>query len=189
MDARHQRCIVCERLRHGDVCKLERLLCISEIKLVEDAMSPVLCKRRPVLITERTTLGEEPAKIGPFSELVAVLGLVNTVAANLVVALSHRHDVDTLTRFETDLPVVLRHTCYHVVVGKMPFLSNITVLNPDIRILLSKRNLRHSVLHEDRGVRLTVEMHDLTLVVHQILKSQRGGDHLARGAEMIELAS
>ena len=75
-----------------------------------------------------------------------------------------------------------------MVVRQMPTRANIAVLHPDIRILLRKRNLHHGILHEDRGMGFAVDMHDLTLVVHKILQTQRRGNHLTRCAEMIELA-
>ena len=45
------------------------------------------------------------------------------------------------------------------------------------------------ILCEDRGMRLSVMMHDLPLVIDDILYSQRRGDHLTGGAEMIELTT
>ena len=36
---------------------------------------------------------------------------------------------------------------------------------------------------------LAIQMHNLALIVHQILKPQRRGDHLLRRTEMIELTT
>ena len=111
------------------------------------------------------------------------------IAAHSVLRLSDGYHVDTLAGLETHVPVILRHARDDMVVGELPMLSDAAVLNPDVRILFRKGRPHLGILHEDAGVRLTVVVHDLTLVVHQILDGQRRGDHLARGAEVVELTT
>ena len=162
---------------------------VSKVELIEHTMVPVLGQRTPVLLTILTPLGKESAQVSTLSQLIAIQGFVNLITTNLVIALAHRHHVDTLSWLQTDLPVVLRHTRYYVVVRQMPFLTHVAVLYPNIAILLRKTNLRHSILHKDRGMGLAIQMHNLALIVHQILKPQRRGDHLLRRTEMIELTT
>ena len=54
-----------------------------------------------------------------------------------------------------------------------PALAHVAVFYPNIRILLSKAELADSILHKDTWVRLTVVVHNLALIVNQILDSQR----------------
>ena len=167
-----------ERERHRNVLLLELRSGISQVELVEDTVAPVGCQGCPVLPTESLALGKETTQVSALSQFVAVEGFIDTIATHLVVFLSHRHHVDALARRQTDLPVVLWHTCDDVIVGEMPMLANVAIFNPDITVLLCERDLHHGILHEDRRMWLAVEMHDLTLVVHEILKSQRRRDHL-----------
>ena len=76
-----------------------------------------------------------------------------------------------------------------MVVGQMPTRADITILHPHIRIILRKRDLHHRILHKDRGMGLAVDMHDLALIVHKVLQTHRRGNHLSRGAEVIELTT
>ena len=62
-----------------------------------------------------------------------------------------------------------------------------TVLDPYMAVLFREWDLHHGILYEDTRMGLTVQVHDLPLVVDQILESHRRGDHLPRRAEMIEL--
>ena len=132
-------------------------------------MPPVTGHRTPVLFTEFTTLGKKPTQVGTFRQLIAVLRLVDTIAAHLIVMLAYRRDIDTLTWLQTDLPVVLGHARNDMVMGQMPPTAHMTILNPYIAVLLGKRNLHHGILNKDARMRFTVEMHDLTLVVDEIL--------------------
>ena len=59
-----------------------------------------------------------------------------------------------------------------MVMRQMPTTADVTVLNPYIAVLLRKWDLHHCILYEDARMWLTVEMHDLTLIVHQILEPQ-----------------
>ena len=67
------------------------------------------------------------------------------------------------------LPVVFRHTRNHMVMCQMPSGTHKAIFYPHIRILLSKRNLYKGILYEDRGMRLTIDMHYLALVDHKVL--------------------
>ena len=136
-------------------------------------MSPVLRQGIPVLFPESLTLGKQSSQIGPLRHLVAVERLIDTVAASLIVIVTHRYHVDALTRFQSNLPVVLWHTRHHIVVRQMPLGTNKTVLYPDMAVLLRKGNLHHRVLHEDRRMRFTIQVHDLPLVVDEVLEPQR----------------
>ena len=83
---------------------------------------------------------------------------------------THRYYVDTLARLQTDLPIILRHTRYHMVVGQPPAWTHVAVLNPNVAVLLSKPHLRYGILHKDTWMGLTVQMHDFALVDDQILQ-------------------
>ena len=189
MDARHQWCVSWQWWWKGNLFFLELLGSISQIQLIKHAMRPVTGQCTPILLTELLALGKKPMQIGTLCQFIAIQRLIDAITAHLIVALSHWHHIYTFTRLKTDVPVIFGHTCNHVVVGQVPAFTYIGVLNPYIRILLCQRNLRDGILHKDARMRLTVEMHDLPLVVHQILKAQRRGDHLTRGTEMIELTT
>ena len=60
-----------------------------------------------------------------------------------------------------------------MIVSQMPAGTDKAFFYPDIGILLGKGNLRHGILYEDARVWLTVMMHDLTLVIDEILDAQR----------------
>ena len=111
------------------------------------------------------------------------------VAAHLVAVLADRHHVDALAGLQRQRPVVLGHAGHYVVVRQRPVGTDVTVFYPDVIVLLCKLKAYLCVLHEDAGVRLTVVVHDVALVVDDILNSQRRGNHLARGSEMVELAT
>ena len=150
-------------------------------------MTPVLSQSEPVFLAIFPTLVKQPLQVRPLSHFIAVQRFVNPIAAHLIVVVPHRHHVDAVAWFQTDFPVVLRHTRNHMIVRQMPTGTDETVLHPHIRILLRKRNLRHGILHEDGGMGFAVDMHDLALIVYKVLQAQRRGNHLTRGAEVIEL--
>ena len=189
MDTRHQRSILTERFWQRYLFFLKRLSCISQIELVEHAVTPVLGQSLPVFLAILPTLLKQTFQIRPLCHLIAIDRLINPITAHLIITLTHRHHVDTIARFQTDLPVVLRHTRNHMVVGQLPTRSHKTVLHPHICILFRKGNLHHGILYEDGGMGFAVDMHDLTLVVHQVLQAQRRGNHLTRGTEVIELTT
>ena len=56
-----------------------------------------------------------------------------------------------------------------MIVRELPTLAHMTILYPDICILLREVYLHQGVLHKDGGMGLAVEVHDLTLIVLQIL--------------------
>ena len=91
-----------------------------QVELVEDGVAPVTGHRLPVFATVVGTLCKEPAQVGALSQAVAVDGFVNTVAAHLIVAVAHGGDVDALTRFKADVPVVAGHAGDDMVVSEMP---------------------------------------------------------------------
>ena len=132
-------------------------------------MTPVLSQRTPILPTETLTLGKEAMQIGALSKIVAVEGFVDPIATHLIILLTHRHHVDTLTRDQRDIPIILRHTCNDMIVRELPTLAHMTILYPDICILLREAYLHQGVLHKYGGMGLAVEVHDLTLIVLQIL--------------------
>ena len=174
VDTGHEGGFLRERRRQGDVFLLELRSGISKVELIEDTVAPVVSQGTPVLFTEGLALSKEPTQVCALCQFVAIQGFINAIATDLVASvLSDRHHIDTLTWRQGDVPVVVRDTRDDMVVGEMPTLANMAVLDPDVAIFLRERNLHHGILYEDRGMGLTVEVHDLTLVVHEVLKPQR----------------
>ena len=134
-------------------------------------MAPVTSQSTPVLLSERCALGEEPAQISPLCQLIAIQRLINTIATYLIVTVTDWHHINTLTWFKADVPIVLGHTCNHMVVGQVPMLTNIGILYPYIRIFFRQWNLGDGILYEDTGMRFTIEVHNLALIVYQVLKT------------------
>ena len=50
--------------------------------------------------------------------------------------------------------------------------TDMAVLYPDICVLFSEGYIGFGILYKDTWMRLAVEMHDLALIVHQILNTQ-----------------
>ena len=173
VDARHHRRIVGQRWRQGYVVCLKLTGSVGKVKLVEHRVRPVGGQCRPVLSPETAPLLKEAPQVGTLGQGIAVYGLVDTVAAHLVVALAHGRHVDTLAGLQGDVPVVLGHTGNHVVMAQVPSLAYVRVLYPDITVLLGKGHLRHGVLHEDAGMGLAVYVHNLALVGDEVLHGQR----------------
>ena len=98
MDACHHGCCIANRFRHRQLQLLKLAGSIIQVELIEYAVLPVLGQCRPIPFTEVTTLGKQPAQISPFSNLIAVHSLINSVAAHLIVAVAYRHHIDTLAR-------------------------------------------------------------------------------------------
>ena len=171
MDTCHQRCIFRQWRRQWNLFLLELLCCIGQIQLIEHAVAPVTSQSTPILLSKRCALGKEPAQISPFCQLIAIQRLIDTIATYLIVTVTDWHHVDTLTRFETDVPIVLGHTCNHMVVGQVPMLTNIGILYPYVRIFFRQWNLGDGILYEDTGMRFTIEVHNLALIVYQVLKT------------------
>ena len=67
--------------------------------------------------------------------------------------------------------------------------THTTVFYPDVLVLFRKRHLVDGILGKDTGMRLTIVVHDIALVVDNVLDSHCRGNHFARGAEMVELAT
>ena len=174
VDTGHEGGFLRERRRQGDVFLLELRSGISKVELIEDTVAPVVSQGTPVLFTEGLALSKEPTQVCALCQFVAVQGFVNAITTNLGGGTrGNRHDINTLTWCQGDVPIVFWHTGNDMVVGEMPTLANVAVLNPDVAIFLRERNLHHGILHEDRGMWLAIEMHNLTLIVHEILKPQR----------------
>ena len=101
--------------------------------------------------------------------------------------LADRHNVETLSRRQVHLPVVMWHASDDIVMGECPAATYMAVLHPDIFVLRRKADLRHGILHEDGRMRFAVVVHDVPLVTDNVLQGQCRGEHLTRCAEMIEL--
>ena len=189
MNACHQRCRIGYGFRHGQLQLFKLAGRIVEVQLIEHRVLPIAGQCRPILLSERTTLGKEPAQVGTLGQLVAVHRLVDAIATDFVITFAHRYHVDTLPRLQRDVPIVLRHARHHIVVSKRPTRTHETVLNPDVVILIGKLVVGNGVLRKNAGMGLAVVVHDVALVVDDVLNSYRRGNHLARSAEMIELAT
>ena len=77
----HERSVVGQRLRHGNVHVMKLLCGIVEVELVENAVAIVGCQKRPVLLAEGTTLCKEATKIGTVGDF---LGREEGVAVGVV---------------------------------------------------------------------------------------------------------
>ena len=117
-------------------------------------------------------------------ELIAYVILAHAVAC-----VANGNDIEALTRLKGDGPIVLRHTCHDVVVCQRPVRTDAAVLYPHVGVLPGKLIVRQRILREDAGMGLAVVVHDVALVVDDVLDGYRRGNHLARGAEMVELAT
>ena len=187
VDTRHQRRIIWQRRWHRNPLTLELFGSIGQIQLIEHAMVPVTGQRTPVLLSELTSLVKESSQISPFSQFVTIQRFIDTVTTHLIVRLPDGHHIDTLARFQADFPIVLRHTRDNVIMGKVPTATDVAILYPNIAVLLCKRNLHDGILHKNARMGFTVEVHNLPLVVDEVLESHRRRNHLSRRAEMIEL--
>ena len=115
--------------------------------------------------------------------------VINIVSAHTILRLTNGDDVDTLARPQMDSPVVLRYSCNNVITRQCPVLPNAAILNPDVLVLLSKSIVGDGILGKYAGMRLAVVVHDVTLVVDDVLNSNRRRNHLTRGTEMVELTT
>ena len=98
MDTCHQRCILRECWRQGNVLFLELRSGIGQIQLIEHAMAPVLGKGTPVLFPKSPALGEKATEVRTLCQFITVQGLVYPITAHLIIALAYRYHVDTLAR-------------------------------------------------------------------------------------------
>ena len=104
-----------------------------------------------------------------------------------ILCLTNRYHVDTLARGKRQMPVVTGHTSNDMIVRKLPMGTHMAVLNPNIRIILCQRDIHLCILYENGGMGFAVDVHNLPLVVLQILNTNHRGNHLTGGSEMIEL--
>ena len=169
MNSCHQRSVIFKRLWQWYSKVLKLLLSICKIELIEHAVTPVLGQCRPILLPELTTLCKKPVEICFLSKFITILRFVDMITTDFIVTLPHWHHVDTFAWFKINLPIIFRHTCYHMVVGEMPLFSNMAIFYPDVTILFCKWNLCNCILYKDRRMRLTIQVHYLTLIVYQIL--------------------
>ena len=189
MNTCHQRSIGRNGLRQWNLHRLKLPCRIVQVQLVEHAMLPVPCQCRPVLTTELPTLRKQPPQIGSLRQFIAVNRLINPIAAHFVIRLAYWYHIDTFARFQRNFPIVLGYSRHHIVVRQRPARSHEAVLDPDVVVLLRKPIMRNGVLRENARMRLAVVMHDVALVVHDILNGHRRADHFARRTEMIELTA
>ena len=104
--------------------------------------------------------------------------VIDAVWTNAVAVLPNGYDVQALSWFQRDCPVVLRHARHYIVVRQRPVRPDAAVLYPHIGVLVRKRIAGQRILCKDARMWLTVMVHDVTLVVHHILDSHCRGDHL-----------
>ena len=152
-------------------------------------MLPVVSQFRPILTTEAATLVKEPSQVGTLREFVAVDSLIYTITAHYLLALTNRNNINTLAWFKGYFPVIFRHASHHVVMCQMPSRSDETIFYPDVLVLLCEFIVGNGILREDGRMRLSVVMHDVALVVDNILYSNRRGNHFTAGSEMVELTT
>ena len=94
------------------------------------------------------------------------------VAPHFVIVVANRGDVYTLSRSQFDVPVIFWYAGYDVVVGEFPLWAYMGILNPDVGVVGRERYLGNRILNEYAGVGFAVVMHNLALVVHQVLQGQ-----------------
>ena len=97
---------------------------------------------------------------------LTVEAVVDAIAAHHYLLFPNGHHIDALAGLQRQVPVVTGHTRNDVIVAQLPMLADITVLHPDIRVLLGEGNARDSILDEDAGMGLAVVVHDIALVAH-----------------------
>ena len=134
----------------------------------------------------------------PLCERASEVFYVSQVAAELVVeavrthsptVCAYRHYVYALALGERQRPVVLGYASHDVVLRQRPVLAYVCVLHPLVAVLLCPLGLQLCVLHEDRRMGLAVVVHNLALVVHDVLYGEHRREQLVRCAEMVELAA
>ena len=116
-------------------------------------------------------------KVGHYRELLFLLFgtsklIVDMIQAHSVFGIANGHYIDTLAWGQVYLPVVLGYTCYNIVVTQGPALAHVAVFNPDIGIVLGKLVLANGILHKQTGVRFAIVVHNLSLIVYQILNAE-----------------
>ena len=72
-----------------------------------------------------------------------------------------------------NIPIVFRYTGNDMLMTQYPFPSHEAVLHPQVLVILGYGSLSNRVLDEHGRMRFPGMMHNLTLVVHQVLNGQR----------------
>ena len=106
-----------------------------------------------------------------------------------IVRFSERHHINADTGRNLQIPIIDRHTCYDGLLMDVPRCSYTTVLYPYFRILRGQLITYLSVLDKHSRMRFYLPVHDLPLVVYQILYSQCRRNKLTTGSVMIKLTS
>ena len=189
MNTSHEGGVLRERWWQGNAFFFKLFCGISQIELIEHTMVPVFRQCTPIPFTKSPALVKEPSQICPLCQFVAVQGFVDTITTHLIVLIPHRNHINTLTWLEANLPIVVRYASDDMVMGEVPTLANVAVLNPYMGVILRERYFHHGILYKDRGMGLTIKVHDLTLVVDKILQSHRRRNHLPRCAKVVELTT
>ena len=99
--------------------------------------------------------------------------VIDIIDTHHILALAHRNDIHTLSGLQPHHPVVLRNACNDVVSTELPVRTYTTVLYPQTGILLRQFHMTHGILNKDRGMGFPTEMHNLALVVDEVLDSER----------------
>ena len=115
--------------------------------------------------------------------------VVETIRTNNILCFAHRNDVNTLTRGESDTPVVLRYTSNDILLADVPSLRDIRILYPYLFVATIYSLLCDAVLYEDARMRLARMVHYQSLVVDQVLYCESRRQKFVRCSEMIELAT
>ena len=108
------------------------------------------------------------------------------ITTHHIFVVTNRHDIQTLTWIQRQLPLILGHASHNIVRCKTPVFSDVTIFYPDICIIGRERRQHHRILYKDRRMWLAVVVHNESLVGHHILEFHGRGDHLARRTKMIE---
>ena len=144
--------------------------------------------------------GIDAALFGPAGEgFTQVFGhTIGDVAAELVVEaigaygvalVADGHDVDTLAGTEFYLPLVAGHTSDDILMGYGPLGAHTAVFNPEVLVVFGDFDFHFRVLGEHGGMGLERVVHDLALVVDDILDVKHRRDYLMRRTEVIELSA
>ena len=91
------------------------------------------------------------------------------VAADAVFRLTDGDNVYTLAGLERHRPVVVGHTRHDMVAGQRPVRADAAVLYPDVLVVLGEAAVRQRILRKNAGMWLAVVVHDVTLVVDDVL--------------------
>ena len=115
--------------------------------------------------------------------------VVIAVGAHHPVRFADRHHIHTLPLVQPDLPVVLGHTRDDVLARQGPALAYPAVLHPEVLVLRRDAHPRDGILYEHCRMRLQRVVHDLPLVVDEILDRQGRGEEFVGRAKMVKFAT